>query len=145
MKEGVCEMALHNSSSAARMNEESTGNGYKDSYKSPVDVSPRNFYIEPGNKSLDELCEEMGEGYVITDVSGLHAGIDFITTNFSLLCEGYYVKDGKRDYSVNLVTVAGNFLELMKNVEDVGNDIEWKFGGIACPSIYFKECAISGE
>lgn len=68
-----------------------------------------NCYIQPGDKSLDELCQDMQEGLVITELAGLHAGIDFVTTNFSLQCSGYYVKNGKCDHSVSLITVAGNF------------------------------------
>jgi predicted Zn-dependent protease len=44
-----------------------------------------------------------------------------------------------------LITVAANFMELMKNAYAVGNDLEWKHHSIVCPSIAFKGCAISGE
>ena len=85
------------------------------------------------------------DGYVITDLAGLHAGIDFVTTNFSLQCSGYWVKDGKRDHSVSLVTVAANFLEMMKQVTAVGSDLDWKYHSIVTPSIAFQGCAISGK
>jgi PmbA protein len=55
------------------------------------------------------------------------------------------VKDGKRDQSVTLVTVAANFLELMKKVTDVGSDLDWKYRSVVAPSIAFASCAISGE
>ena len=87
----------------------------------------------------------MKDGLVITDLQGLHAGIDFVTTNFSLQASGYLVKDGKRDRSVTLITVAGNFMDLMKKVEEVGSDLDWSYHQIKSPSIYFKECAVSGE
>ena len=135
---------LHNSKSAARMGEESTGNGFKSPFTSSIEVSPKNLFIKGGEASLDELCARMGEGFVIMNLEGLHVGIDFITTNFSLQCSGYWVKDGKRDHSVTLVTAAGNFLELMKKVKAVGNDGEWKLGSISCPSILFEGLAISG-
>jgi PmbA protein len=142
---GIFALAMQDSVSAARNNTESTGNGFKASYASAVDVRPMNCYIVPGEKTLDELCAEMKEGLVITSLQGLHAGVDFITTNFSLQCSGYYVRDGVRDHSVTLITVAGNFLELMKNAAAVGNDLEWDFRSVRCPSVYFKGCAISGE
>ena len=142
---GVFKMALHNTQSAMRMNTESTGNGFKPGYASPVGVHPMNCYIVPGDKSLDELCADMKEGYVITSLQGLHAGVDFVTTNFSLQSSGYYVKDGKRERSVTLVTVAANFLELMNKVVAVGNDLEWSYRSVTCPSIAFSECAVAGE
>ena len=145
VKDGVFELALQDSKSAARMGTKSTGNGFKGSYASAVGVSPMNCYIVPGEKSLDELMAMMGEGLVITDLAGLHAGIDAVTANFSLQCSGYLVKGGKRDRSVSLITVAANFLELMKKVEAVGSDIEWSVSADASPSIYFTEVAIAGE
>ncbi len=142
---GVFTTIAFDSKSALKMGAESTGNGFRRSYKSPVSVAPKNCYIVPGEKDLDELCASMGEGLVITNLMGLHAGIDFVTTNFSLQCEGYWVKEGKRDRSVSLITMAANFLELMKSVEEVGSDLEWETGSVACPSIWFRSCAISGE
>ncbi len=142
---GVFTTIAYDSKSALKMGTESTGNGFRRSYTSPVSVSPKNCYIVPGKKDLDELCASMGEGLVITTLMGLHAGIDFVTTNFSLQCEGYWVREGRRDRSVSLITMAANFLELMKSVEEVGSDLEWKTGSIACPSIRFRSCAISGE
>ncbi|MCR5449014.1 MAG: TldD/PmbA family protein [Solobacterium sp.] len=143
--QGVFTTILHNSASAAKMNAESTGNGFKASYSSTVGVRPMNCFILKGDKTLDELCSEMKNGFVITDLAGLHAGINFVTTNFSLQCSGYWVKDGVRDHSVSLVTTAGNFLELMKNVTAIGNDLDWSWHSTACPSIAFSGCAIAGE
>ena len=142
---GVFSSMLHDTKSALRMHTESTGNGFKSGYASNVGVSPMNCYIQPGEKSLDELCEDMQEGLVITELAGLHAGIDFVTTNFSLQCSGYYVKNGKCDHSVSLITVAGNFLEMMNDVKAVANDLQWEYKQIVTPSIAFNACAISGE
>ena len=142
---GVFSTILYDSKSAKKMGAESTGNGFRASYTSPVNVSPRNCYIVSGDRDLDALCEAMGDGLVITELMGMHAGIDYVTSNFSLQCAGYWVKDGKRDHSVSLITMAANFLELMKSVEEVGNDIEWGFGNVASPSVRFTSCAISGE
>ncbi|MBR2990065.1 MAG: TldD/PmbA family protein [Solobacterium sp.] len=142
---GVFRTILHNTRSASRINAESTGNGFRGSYASPVEVSPMNCCIEPGDKTLKELCAEMQNGLVITTLAGLHAGINPVTTDFSLQCSGYWVKDGKRDHSVSLVTVAANFLEMMGNVTAVGSDLEWKQHSVVTPSIAFKGCAISGK
>ena len=136
---------LQNSRSAARMQTESTGNGFKSSYAAPVEVTPMNCYIEPSDISFEGLMEKMGEGLVITELAGQHAGINGVTTDFSLQCMGYYVKDGKRAQSVSLITIAGNFIDMMNRVEAVGSDLDWSYHTIASPSILFKGCAISGK
>ena len=145
VKDGVFTTVLHSTKSAMAAGTKSTGNGFKGSYSAPVSVRPKNCMIVPGTKTLDELCEEMGEGLVITDLAGLHAGINPVTTDFSLQCSGYYVKDGKKAHGVTLVTVAANYLDLMKTVVEVGSDLEWSYRSIACPSVLFEGAAISGE
>ncbi len=145
VREGRFELALHNSKTAAKMNTVSTGNGFKSNYSSSVGVSPLNCYIVPGKKSLEELMAEMGEGLVIDDIAGLHAGIDAVTGNFSLQCAGYLVENGKRSRSISLITIADNFLDLMKKVRNVGSDLEWGLSNTMAPSVLFTECSIGGE
>ena len=145
VKDGVFETALHSMKSALAAGTKSTGNGFKRGYASPVEVCPHNCMIVPGEKSLEELQKEMGEGLVITSLAGLHAGVNPVTTDFSLQCSGYYVKDGEKSFGVSLITVAGNYLELMNEVVSVGSDLEWSYRQVACPSILFSGAQISGE
>ena len=145
VKDGIFATALHNSKTAAKMGTESTGNGFKAGYASAVGVSPMNCYIAPGKKSFEDLMADMGEGLVIEDLAGLHAGIDHVTGNFSLQCAGYLVKGGKKVKSVSLITIAGNFLDMMKNMKEVGSDLEWGLSEVTAPSILFAEVAISGD
>ncbi len=142
---GVFREALHNTKSAARMGTASTGNGFKNGYAGTVSVSPMNCCILPGDRDLAGLMEDMGDGLVVTRFAGLHAGLNHVTTDFSLQCFGYLVKNGKRDRNAALITAAGNFLDLMKKVVAVGSDLEWEYRTIACPSVAFENCAIAGE
>ncbi len=138
VENGVVKSVLHNTKSARKMGTESTGNGFGG-------ISPMNIQILPGEKTLDQMCEDMGEGLVITEFAGLHAGLDHVTTDFSLQSSGYLVSGGKRVRSISLITAAGNYLDMMKHVVEVGNDIDWKYSTVACPSIAFESCSIAGE
>ncbi|MBP3398489.1 MAG: TldD/PmbA family protein [Erysipelotrichaceae bacterium] len=142
---GVLKMFLHNQKSAAQMNTVSTGNGFKAGYAGQVGISPTNFYIVPSDVSYDELLKKMGTGLVIDELNGLHAGLNSITTDFSLQAAGYLVEDGKIVRPVNLITVAGNFLDMMKEVEAVGSDLEDALSSASAPSILFNSLSISGE
>ena len=73
------------------------------------------------------------------------AGFDHVTGDFSLQCSGYRVKDGKRAENVTLITISGNFLDMLNNVLALENSLDWKADTIACPGIAFKELAIGGE
>jgi PmbA protein len=143
VKDGVFTNMLLDSKSAKRIGAESTGNGFKAG--AAISVQPMNCQIVPGTDSLEELCAKMHDGIVVTRLQGLHAGLDFVSGNFSLQCSGYLVKDGKKAQAAELMTVAGNFLDLMKRVKAVGNDLKWEYHQIIAPSIWFEECAVSGE
>lgn len=143
--QGVFITPLMDTKAGICLNKESTGNGFKAGYAGKVGVSAMNMYIVPGDVSLEDMCEKMNEGLLITSLSGLHAGIDFASTNFSLQCQGFWIENGKKSHYATLITVAGNFLELMNNVVEVGNDLDWSYRSMACPSIYFTQCSIGGE
>lgn len=143
--EGRLVTLLHNLKTAYKGNTKSTGNGFKSSYASSVGVSPTNFYIEKGIKTFDELLEEVGEGVLITEFAGLHSGANSITGDFSLAAKGFYIKDGKKDFPVEQITVAGNFFELLKNVVEVGNDLKFPMSSVGSPSIRVEGLSIAGK
>lgn len=141
---GVFETILHNTRSAIKMNAQSTGNGVK-SGGGATSAMPINLFIEPGTESFDTLLKTMDNGVVITELAGMHAGIDFITTNFSLQAKGYLVEHGKKVRPLTLITIAGNFLDLMKKAAALADDLEWKLRTVSAPSILFEEAAIGGN
>lgn len=136
---------LHNLKTARKAGVKTTGNAAKGGYASPVSVSPSNFYIKPGEKTLEELMADMGDGLVITEVSGLHAGANPISGDFSLIAQGYTVKDGKKDAAVEQITVAGNFYQLLKNIRVVGSDLCFPGSSVGSPSVDVGEIAVAGK
>ncbi|MGY5240877.1 TldD/PmbA family protein [Clostridium tertium] len=143
--EGKLMTLLHNLKTANKGNTKSTGNGFKNSYASPVGVSPTNLYIQKGEKSFEELLKDVGEGLLITEFAGLHSGANSITGDFSLAAKGFYIKDGKKDYPVEQITVAGNFFDLLKNIEVVGSDLKFPMSSIGSPSVKITELSIAGK
>ena len=142
IKNGVFETALYNVKTAHKEGKKSTGNGYRGS------ISATNVVFEPGTSSFDELCGKVGNGLYITDLAGLHAGVNEISGDFSLLCEGFLIKDGKVDQPVEQITVADNFFNVLKKITEAGNDLFSYPGGkgeMFCPSVIIKDVSVSGE
>lgn len=143
---GTFATALYDLKSAYKAGRQSTGNGFRAG--SAVSEMPTNLVVEPGEKDLAGLMEEVGEGIMLTDLSGLHAGVNAISGDFSLLCEGYLIEGGKKGRPVEQITVAGNFYDVIKSIKFVGNDIINLPSGEAeffTPSVYVGELAISGD
>lgn len=143
---GTFATALYDLKSAYKAGRQSTGNGFRAG--SAVSEMPTNLVVEPGEKDLAGLMEEVGEGIMLTDLSGLHAGVNAISGDFSLLCEGYLIEGGKKGRPVEQITVAGNFYDVIKSIKSVGNDIINLPSGEAeffTPSVFVGELAISGD
>ena len=136
---------LHNLKTANKANTKSTGNGFKSSYATSVAVSPSNFYIEKGNLSFGEILENIGEGLLITDFAGLHSGANAITGDFSLAAKGFYIKDGKKEYPVDQITVAGNFFKLLKDIEEVGDDLKFPLSSVGSPTVIASGLSVAGK
>ena len=136
---------LHNLKTARKAGVSSTGNASRGGYSAPIGVAPSNFYFKPGSKTLAELMADMGSGIVITEVSGLHAGANAISGDFSLIAQGYTVKNGQKDAPVEQITVAGNFYTLLKNIRAVGSDLEFVGSPVGSPSIDVGEMNIAGK
>lgn len=145
VKDGSLVTLLHNCKTAGKAGVESTGNAYKSSYKSPLSVASTNLYIAPLEKNFVELIATMSEGIMISDLAGLHSGADTVSGDFSLAANGFYVKDGKVEKSVKQMTIAGNFYELLNNIEEIGADLEFYSSNVASPSLLIKELAVTVE
>ena len=142
---GKLNTLLYNLKTAHKAGIKSTGNGFKSSYASSVGVSATNFYINPGEKSFEELCEEVKDGVIITEFAGLHSGASSVTGDFSLAAKGFMIENGKKTFPVEQITVAGNFFTLLKDIEEVGNDLKFPMSSIGCPSVIIKELSIAGK
>ena len=146
---GVLTTLLHNRESAARMNTETTANASKASYSSTIGISPHSFCIERGEYEREELFTLMGNGILITELKGLHAGANAVTGDFSLESEGYMIRDGKIAEAAASFTVAGNFFDLLKSVAAVGRDlylgVPMGSTGYGAPSVYLPEMSIAGK
>ena len=143
IKNGVLQTYLYNLTTAAKAGVESTGNGYGGGSKKGI--SSTFLSLKPGKKSQEELFQEVGNGVFITDVSGLHAGLNPQSGNFSLQSTGFLIENGKKGKPLDLITVSGNLLEVFKDVLEVGNDVTVSPAGVSAESVLIKKLAVSGK
>ena len=122
IEKGVLNTLLYNLKTAAVAGKKTTGNASKAGYDSPVGLRPFTMYLENGDLTEEELLAKAGNGVYITDLSGLHAGADPISGDFSLQSAGFMIRDGKKCEYVKSFTVAGNFYDLLKNITALANN-----------------------
>jgi len=140
---GQLQTYFYNMKTAKKDGVKSNGHGTKYSYKGTIGVAPSNFFIEPKDKSFDELVASIEEGVIVTGLSGLHSGANPISGDFSVAATGYFIKDGKIEGATNYMTIAGNFFELLLDVVEVGSDLEFSTQGIGSPSLKVKGLTVT--
>lgn len=143
--EGKLNTLLHNLKTAHKQGVKSTGNGFKASYASSVGVSESNLYLRKGEKSFEDLMNEIGEGVIITDLAGLHSGANTVSGDFSLAAKGFYVENGKKTFPVEQITLAGNYFDLLKNIVAVGDDLKFPMSNVGSPSVIATGLSIAGK
>jgi len=147
IENGVLKTFLHNQKTAKKDGVKSTGNGFKPSFKASVGVACTNFYIAPGGNSFGDLMGQMGSGLLITDLSGLHAGANTTSGDFSIKADGFLVENGIKKHPVEQITVAGNFFGLLNGIAAVGDDLVFSIiagGNVGSPSILIDELSVAG-
>ena len=93
-------------------------------------------------RSFDDLLKEAGEGLVIDELMG--QGADLTSGNYSRGAAGYYFKNGKREYAVSEITVAGNLKDMFSNMALIGNDIDRRYK-VQTGSIFIPNLTVSGN
>jgi PmbA protein len=138
---------LHDSYTARRGGARSTGNAARASYRSPPSVSPSNLMIEPGDLDLAGLLERAGEGVYITEVAGLHSGVNPVTGRYSVGATGRAIRGGRLAEPLREFTIAGDLLSTLAGVQAVGSEARWvPFGGsVHSAPILVGEMAIGGS
>lgn len=142
---GVFTGFMHNLKTANYFQTEPTGNGFKAGTAGSITTSATNLFIEEGNLSKDEILATVEEGIFVTEVNGLHAGLNPISGDFNVQASGFMIRNGKLAEPITLFVVSGNFYEMMNQVDAIGNDIEKRFVGVASPTLKIKSLAISGK
>ena len=143
IKNGQLQTYLYNLTTAAKEGVESTGNGFGSAAKSGV--SPVFLRMKPGKLTLEQLFEKVGNGVYVTEISGLHAGLDAQTGNFSLQSSGFLIKDGKKDRALDVITISGNLIKLFEGITDLGNDSKMFAQGVENPSVIVKQLMVGGK
>lgn len=125
IEEGVLKSYLHSRETAGKLGGTSR-NARAMGYARPL-VRMSNTYIEKGNLGFEEMLEQLKNGiYLIGSRGGqVNPGEGIFQFNAE---RGYLVEGGKTTKPFRDVSLSGDTLEILKNVEGVGNDLEMHSG-----------------
>jgi PmbA protein len=138
---------LYDTYTANRESRASTGSASRHGYRSLPSVSTSNLVVAPGALSLEELLARAGEGVFVTNVAGLHSGVNPVTGVFSVGASGRVIRAGQLAEPVREFTIAGELVGMLGAVSAAGVESRWvPFGGsVSTPPLLIAEIAISGS
>ena len=141
VRNGVLQTLLYNRMFAKQLGGETTGNA-----ADAKTVSPNGLFLAAGDLSKEALLAKLGNGLYITNLMGMHAGANVQSGDFSLQAEGFVVEDGVKVRAAKNFTVACNFYEMLKQVEDLSDTVDFgAFGNFGSPDVLVRDISVSGK
>ena len=137
---------LYDAYPARRGGAASTGNAGRSGYRSLPSVSASNLVVAPGELDFGGLLGEAGEGVFVTDVAGLHSGVNPVSGVFSVGASGRAIEAGELGAPLREFTIASDLVSMLRAVIATGAEARWvPFGGSVCtPPLLIGEMAVSG-
>jgi TldD protein len=143
---------MHNRETAHKLNMKPTGNARAENFRFEPIIRMRNTYLAPGDRTFEELIEDIDFGYYLKSFRGGQANLD---GTFQVgIQEAYEIVKGRLQAPVRSASISGNTLETLHKVNAVGRDFELWPGrcgkgqtAFICdggPHIHVKEVTIGG-
>jgi PmbA protein len=138
---------LFDARTARKADRDTTASASRGSYRTPPSVGTSNLLLQPGEADLEELIKRAGNGLYVTDVAGLHSGVNPISGTFSVGATGRLIEGGELGRPVREMTIASDLVSMLKAVEAVGSKSRWvPFGGsVKAAPMLLREMSVSGS
>jgi PmbA protein len=135
---------VQSSYSARRSGSAPTGNAVRGGFKSTPGCGCIALSLLPGTRTQAELVSGVEHGVLIQEVSGLHSGVNPISGDFSTGASGLLIHQGELGAPVREFTIASTLQRMLKDVVEVGGDVEWLPMGAAGVSLVIRDVTMSG-
>jgi PmbA protein len=143
VERGVLKSYVCDAYSAKRLSLKPTGHAAR-GYQSMPSVGSSNLYMKAGASDPKEIVRSVKQGLYLTELPSFGQGLNSVTGDFSEGAQGFWIENGELTYPVQEITLAGNLLALLKNIAAVGNDLTFKYGSTAAPTLLLSEVTVGG-
>ncbi|MBW6451200.1 MAG: TldD/PmbA family protein [DPANN group archaeon] len=129
IKNGVLNSYLHTRQTASKFGCKSTGNARAQSFAYRPIPRMSNTYFDKGDYSLDDMLSTVKDGLYLQGFTG--GQVSPSTGDFTFGIErGFIIKNGQKTKMIRDCSLSGNILEVLKNIDAVGNDCSVDMGGM---------------
>lgn len=141
IEKGVLKSYLLNTYTARKLGLQTTGNAARGLAGNPG-IGSGNFFLQAGTRTPQQIVGDVRQGFYITEFLGF--GVNLVTGDFSQGASGLWIENGELAFPVEEVTVAGNLKDMLKNISEIGSDLEFR-GATASPTLRIDGMTIAGE
>ncbi len=141
IEKGILKMFIYDTISARKAGVKANTTSRRYGHRYPPYASTLNVILQNGSTPLEKILAGIKEGFYVRELRG--QGTDYNTGNYSCGAAGFWIKNGELAFPVDGVTLGGNVIELMKNIEVLADDLEIR-GGINSPSFKIAEITVGG-
>jgi PmbA protein len=147
VQKGILKHFLYDSYTANKVGVESTGNAFRGGlapYTSTPVLEATNFTFTQGNKSPENLINEIDNGLIVYGVQGAHSS-NPESGEFSVVATpAWKIEKGSVAYAVKGAMLAGTIFDVLKSVSALGNNIR-KIGQLVAPWIRVENVKVIGR
>lgn len=142
--DGVLGAFLYDTRWARAAGAQSTASAVR-SFKSRPSIGARAVGPAPGTLSHEEILAAVGEGLYVQTMAGLHSGVDPVSGDFSVGCEGLMIRGGALAEPVKECVIASTLPKMLLGISHVGGDLEWGPGGAAKVTLAIGDVSLAGS
>jgi TldD protein len=124
IKDGVLVKFMTDILSAKQLKMDRTGNGRRESFRYLPIPRMTNTFIEAGKDKPEDILASTKSGLYVQSLSG--GSVNPITGMFNFTCrEAYMIENGKKTTPVKGATLIGNCLDVISNIDAVGDNLDF--------------------
>jgi len=139
---GILKMFIYDTITARKAGVKVNTMARRYGHRSPPSASFLNVVVQNGNVDREKIISGIKNGYYVKGLRGI--GTDIPTGNYSCGSSGFWIKDGEPAFPVDGITLGGDALDMLKNIEVVANDLDIR-GGLNSPSFKIAEIAVGAK
>jgi len=147
VEKGILKHFLYDSYTANKVGVESTGNAFRGGlapYTSTPFLEATNFTFTTGNKSPENLINEIDDGLIVYGVQGAHSS-NPESGEFSVVATpAWKIEKGSVAYAVKGAMLADTIFYVLKGVSALGNNTR-KIGRLVAPWIRVENVKVIGK
>jgi PmbA protein len=141
IEKGVLKNYLMNTYTARKLGMKTTGNAAR-GITGNAGIGHGNLFLEAGDRKPEEILGAIRNGFYVTELMGF--GVNIVTGDYSRGATGLWIRDGEPAFAVSEVTIAGNLLQMLQELEFIGSDLEFR-GATAAPTLCIREMTVGGR